>query len=1183
MPTFFAAPTFARTGVVAGFVLTPPGENLVFNPDFEGGIGWTWVNAFLDTSFYEQVEFVQSSIRLNLGTSPSAYAEEITPHPVTPGQVYDLSVDVLSTGWPGETNTPPTTMPASWTNLLISGPHQPTGTMELQAVFVDGGGSVVSTVTAASQAPTGGLWVTMAGSATVPAGAVGLRIKVALSGETEEDWWADQVTLQLVGSQFVPVISIGVLFAQGTMYRPSLPPVLPAAAASQQSWLFYNSGAGFYWHSTNAPTTSDDAFLGWVVCDADGVVAFSARRLGTGEVEVITPLGPVTPGADAAVVAAPNATAATAGVAAVNIGDVPYYQFSGTVTMPGDTSNLAAVHVVMIDVTGGGSVDHEVYTFRAPLTAAAVLSWKSGLFPTPQGGGALTFTPEFRAENLSGQITTPALDEANLTVNPVAPVVLAPHTVTVAEAGGSPRTQDPVTHFTYTILNVTVDELVATAGGLIPGTRLRVAISPDGGTTWEDQGFWTSYRGGTVGGGLYYETVIPIKINVFAGATNWIARVYAAGATYDPGWSAALTSGAVSIAGLGLPAATLISVLNVVGGAGGSFPYNVVRTDGTQYWSIGDFSFNDAPALADPYGYFVRVTLQDVDASGASVGPEQAFAGGKVTGLTQHTGRVDGDYGAIGFNYVRSGNIAGVKARLYVCSALDQTSQSFANGACATLQTGVGSGAGFIIVPVAAAGATPGGLVKATRLDPVTLGRLIGIDPSTGKLQPRVSAASILGDFDFEQTVAGVMSGATSSAWQITGTVEIKNDTTAYSGAQYCRLTDASAAVYQVVPVRAGESLYAKIYCRSSNTVGAGHGLLVLFNWQDSSGAVVSSTFPVNVSGYIASWTLEEGSAVVPAGIVAAQILVITSATEPSGGDWDVDSIDVYEVKRAASLKLGSGMRDDGGGGTAVKYGSGLHDDGSGNAAVKYGSGIHDDGSGNAAAKPGYTMGFDSSGNLILQNLPLVSGLPTLPNSLYGPGSVVVNSVDSKVYRTATGLVGSWVKSSDPVDLVAGAIASGVTINAAQVNAGTFNGSQLILNLNGITTEITNIFVSTFGSFVGLRCKNNSTGQFTYLLSNQMGCVDPTTSPNRQTAYLQASGGVAAAQITGPGTNQGAGFSCAAGVTQLFMTNAGATQYVVINVNGVFAVSALPSSSPASGSKQFWYDPTDSNRVKFAP
>jgi len=93
---------------------------------------------------------------------------------------------------------------------------------------------------------------------------------------------------ELLGMR-IPAISRGVLFAQGAMYRPAVAPTLPEADANQQSWLYYNSSTGFYWADTMTPATAGDAFLGWIVCDADTVIGFSRQ-----EIEVPAPEGNVT-------------------------------------------------------------------------------------------------------------------------------------------------------------------------------------------------------------------------------------------------------------------------------------------------------------------------------------------------------------------------------------------------------------------------------------------------------------------------------------------------------------------------------------------------------------------------------------------------------------------------------------------------------------------------------------------------------------------------------------------------------------------------------------------------------------------------------------------------------------------------------------------------------------------------
>jgi len=98
----------------------------------------------------------------------------------------------------------------------------------------------------------------------------------------------------------VPCITKGVLFAQGTMYRPagdwenlSMPPL------NAQSWLFYNSISGFYWQAEACPTAADDAFLGWILTDATHIVAVSRQLVEvpdpTGPAPRVVPLGPVMP------------------------------------------------------------------------------------------------------------------------------------------------------------------------------------------------------------------------------------------------------------------------------------------------------------------------------------------------------------------------------------------------------------------------------------------------------------------------------------------------------------------------------------------------------------------------------------------------------------------------------------------------------------------------------------------------------------------------------------------------------------------------------------------------------------------------------------------------------------------------------------------------------------------------
>ncbi|MDE2100630.1 MAG: hypothetical protein KGL39_25525 [Patescibacteria group bacterium] len=159
---------------------------------------------------------------------------------------------------------------------------------------------------------------------------------------------------------------------------------------------------------------------------------------------------------------------------------------------------------------------------------------------------------------------------------------------------------------------------------------------------------------------------------------------------------------------------------------------------------------------------------------------------------------------------------------------------------------------------------------------------------------------------------------------------------------------------------------------------------------------------------------------------------------------------------------------------------------------TRLGNGLNFDGSGNNQANLGYTMQINGSGQIVLGNLQAVYGLPTPGAPNYPQGSVILNTADYKIYRNTTG--SAWVKSSDPADLVAGAVASGVTIAASQITAGSllagviytgtltasqvisgqFTGLSMVLNLNGITTTLGNIFDSGVNKYVGLKVADTS-------------------------------------------------------------------------------------------------------------
>lgn len=97
-----------------------------------------------------------------------------------------------------------------------------------------------------------------------------------------------------------PLVGLGVLFAQGVMYRPTEYPTVTAPTAGQKSYLWYNSSSGWSWTSSFVAPHTGDAFIGWMVRAADGTIVRSSAQTMTvpdfsGEAVTVIPLGPVMP------------------------------------------------------------------------------------------------------------------------------------------------------------------------------------------------------------------------------------------------------------------------------------------------------------------------------------------------------------------------------------------------------------------------------------------------------------------------------------------------------------------------------------------------------------------------------------------------------------------------------------------------------------------------------------------------------------------------------------------------------------------------------------------------------------------------------------------------------------------------------------------------------------------------
>lgn len=137
---------------------------------------------------------------------------------------------------------------------------------------------------------------------------------------------------------------------------------------------------------------------------------------------------------------------------------------------------------------------------------------------------------------------------------------------------------------------------------------------------------------------------------------------------------------------------------------------------------------------------------------------------------------------------------------------------------------------------------------------------------------------------------------------------------------------------------------------------------------------------------------------------------------------------------------------------------------------------------------------------------------------------------------------------------------SGITLSnggtsSVQITASTvsiINGT-LTLNLNGVTTTINNSAIPGGAAYAGLKVKDNSLQYCSFINAGNIRLSsDDTTTPAETASYS-----FNAIQISGPPT------------------------WVAITKTQ-FIFQQLRSTNPGAGAKEFWYDPADSNRVKFA-
>lgn len=623
------------------------------------------------------------------------------------------------------------------------------------------------------------------------------------------------------------------------------------------------------------------------------------------------PVGPVGPSGSAGT-PAPNIISTTAAAAYFLNGNISSFGFSGVITLPTSDPNYSHLLAIQVMAFGPGAV------------VGTQIAW----LPAPYSGSTVSYSGGQFTQPTTNQVWTLyfiALNEYDSpTASPVSASVTVQASAVTAVSGAfsaSNNTVDPITRQVHAHPTF----IPTMNAGIVPQVDA-FWLSQDGGTTY---GFYGNVTINTVGQSFAADTIAPTTSQTwkFACLAGWFS--YSSSVPIPAGSLPAgvVFSGNITISALPLPSATDVTVLTVVAGVAGSFPYNTSNPDGAgQYWCIPNISYSDSGCLSDVNAWVVSITAQDLSASKAAVttygpkgtGEHVTGLGGLIsqTGVTNYypAPGLEGEYDIYGLPYVRSSPIAYVRLRVYVCNRADQSSNPWANSLAATLQTGIGGGLGYVDVEVAAGGADPPGLIQMDRADPNTIGP--GLTQTSAKLQlgtGNVANSLMNPGFDDQNPATGTAAHWTMEPNGGTATV-ISSPGVALSGNYMLQLhggtpsyaqSDFIAVVYQQV-------YYIQGWVLSDS--GANGTAAIYAAWYDHTGTFVSSV--AVFSGVPApgpsAWVSYGGTVTVPANVssMALQPQIAGNTTN----NWYFDSL--YVIPQVST---GLGTQPNGSGGVQAQ------------------------------------------------------------------------------------------------------------------------------------------------------------------------------------------------------------------------------------------------------------------------
>lgn len=631
-------------------------------------------------------------------------------------------------------------------------------------------------------------------------------------------------------------------------------------------------------------------------------------------------------------------------------------------------------------------------------------------------------------------------------------------------------------------------------------------------------------------------------------AGTWRTKILLGSVGAYPSLSDAVESSNFTVAAIAAPGTSLASsTVTIPSGAGGTFPYDVVRANGTHYWSIPSVSFDDTPALADPSSFFLRWTAEDYDAAGTSVRGEEAFAGEQVSvaGAVKVYGPLTGEYGTAPN---RTGNICKVRLRLYICSHVQQTGEAWLNTAAATLQKTVD-------ITVAVGGAIPVDLVNMTAADPTTWGS--GVYQDAGQ-RPRIapSIPNVIRNPSFEEEVPAVNTfGVAISQWTLGGTnvvyVSTQSESTGGHSIAFGGTGDGYATQYgpsNPLAVRGGEQFYMAMRVETVASNGR-LDYIILPHSADGAG-MYSDAVTVSRSSGTVGWTTLSQSFTVPVGAAFLEIQLVT--TGKTTGDYYVDWITLER-----QTPTGSGTEPDGNGGVRAALADGLTIV-SGKIAPNLGGGIHINPSTHLLEPDNLAIGaFGSS----IRPVALFSSDPALPDATNYPVGTYGFNVTTKIFKRVNNAGTAWVLAVDGgKDIQAGTITAtqidATSLNAAVASFGYVAASYLTANY--VTATAIAASYATF-SYLSANYVSASTIAATYATISALA-AKTITAGNITTGTCTASVSFTAPTIT----VSGSGWTINLDATSGFKVTNGSTADVLQMVSTSLLLSDSGSAFSAA-------------------